>query len=145
MQMNEVVSIDKFKNGLRNAGLKYTPQRGLILSTLLAHGSLSNAEVANAVAGKVDRATVYRILAVFEDLKLIHRIWDGWKSKVELSDKFVAHHHHASCRECGQVLRIESDTLEKTLQGVVSQLLFTMDDHTVELRGLCQKCNKKAP
>lgn len=141
MQMTEVISIDKFKDGLRNAGLKYTPQRGLILSTLLERGSLSNTEVASAVEGKVDRATVYRILAVFEDLKLTKRIWNGWKSKVELSDTFVAHHHHANCRNCGQILRIESNVLEKTLHILASQLSFTMEEHTVELKGLCQKCN----
>lgn len=138
--MNTETNAEDFKSGLKNAGLKYTPQRGLILGALFAKGSLTNAEIAMAVEGRVDRATVYRTLAVFEDLKLIKRIWTGWKSKVELSDAFVAHHHHASCRVCGQILRIESESLEKALRLIADQLSLTMEDHTVELRGLCQNC-----
>lgn len=131
---------DNFKKALSHARLKYTPPREKVFMTLVENGAQTNAEIANRLAGIVDRATVYRTLESFERIHLIKRIWNGWKSNVELSDLFVAHHHHATCDNCGQSLRLESDALEKVLQALAKKHAFTMKDHSVELRGLCKDC-----
>lgn len=132
--------LNNFERKLAQAGLKVTAQRKLIFITLLEHGALTTPEIATLVSDKVDRATVYRVLEVFEEIRLVDRIWDGWKSKLELSDAFIAHHHHATCSNCGKGMRVESPELENVLRSVAKDFDFTMKSHVVELYGVCESC-----
>lgn len=138
--MNNEQHLTNFKRKLAYVGLKVTNQRKLIFLTLLENAPLTTPEIADLANGKVDRATVYRIVELFEEIRLVNRIWDGWKSKLELSDAFIAHHHHATCSGCGKGFRIESNKLEDVLQSIAQDIQFTMDSHTVELYGLCRGC-----
>lgn len=138
---NEQQIKENFHGVLKKHGLKNTPQRNHVLDVLLENGSLSNAEIADKLKGIVDRATVYRIISLYEKMHLINRIWNGWKSKVELNEQFVAHHHHATCTRCGSTLRVVSDRLEKVLSELAAEINFSMSSHIVELSGKCKKCN----
>lgn len=139
--MNTAELLDRFKEALAHSGLKYTSQRKIIFTALIKNGTFTNAELAKHVSKDVDKATVYRTIDMFEKIHLVNRIWNGWKSKIELSDLFVAHHHHASCSECGVTLRIESDQLEAAIALVAKDLSFTMTSHVLELSGICKNCN----
>lgn len=138
--MDNLQPIDNFSRKLAHVGLKVTRQRRLVFMALLEKGALTTPEIATLLSASVDRATVYRTLETFEKIKLVDRIWDGWKSKIELSDAFITHHHHATCSSCGKGMRIESDELENTLRSIANGLKFTMNSHTVELYGLCESC-----
>lgn len=139
--MENAQPIENFGRKLAHVGLKLTQQRTLVFQVLLEQGALTTPEIATLLSGKVDRATVYRTLETFEEIKLVDRIWDGWKSKIELSDAFITHHHHATCSNCGKGVRIESDKLENALRAIATELKFTMSSHTVELYGLCESCS----
>lgn len=138
--MENTQPIENFRRKLAHVGLKLTRQRRLIFMALLEKGALTTPEIAALLSGSVDRATVYRTLETFEEIKLVDRIWNGWKSKIELSDAFITHHHHATCSKCGKGIRIESDELENTLRSIAKELKFSMHSHTVELYGFCETC-----
>lgn len=131
---------ENFHGALKKHGLKNTPQRNHVLDVLLENGALSSAEVADKLKGTVDRATVYRIIALYENMHLVTRLWNGWKSSLELSEQFVAHHHHATCTKCGTTLRVESNSLEEVLSKLADDLDFSIKSHIVELSGYCQQC-----
>src|SRR2546421_5552224 len=98
-------------------------------------------ELVAACNGQVDRASIYRTIALFERLGIVQRLQIGWKYKLELSDAFHHHHHHLTCSNCGKVIPFEEDTaLEKRLHVLANSKNFTMQGHQLEIQGLCQNC-----
>lgn len=131
---------ENFHSALKKHRLKNTKQRNSVLDVLLENDDLSNSEIANKLSGIVDRATVYRIVDLYEKMNLVNRIWTGWKSKIELSDRFVAHHHHATCKRCNRSFRVESEELESVISHLANELKFNMTSHTMEIGGICKNC-----
>ena len=93
----------------------------------------------------IDRASVYRTVALFEVLDIVQRLQIGWKYKLELSDQYAPHHHHASCMRCGKIFGLPEDTiLEERLKQLAANLSFVPQDHQLEIRGLCSVCRIQA-
>ena len=100
-------------------------------------------EVVAACAGRADRASVYRTIAVFERLGIVQRLQIGWKHKLELSDAFHRHHHHLTCHRCGRTFALPEDRqLEKRLALLAGSQDFTMQGHQLEIQGICKNCSK---
>lgn len=94
-----------------------------------------------AKSADVDRASVYRTVALFEALGIVQRLQIGWKYKLELSGDFVHHHHHLSCLQCGRIIALPEDTvLEKRLHALANTQNFLSQDHQLEIKGLCADC-----
>jgi len=127
---------------LKTRGFKLTRQRRLVFDALAKSGPVSNARLGDELQNALDRATVYRTIELFERIGVVQRIWTGWKSQVELSEAFVPHHHHAVCRICGAHIEINSIGLEKELRQLAGELQFTLEDHSVDLIGVCKNCSK---
>lgn len=130
---------------LKSNGYSLTQARKTVFLALLDKEPQTIAELANSVSKEVDRASVYRIVALFEQLGIAERLQMGWKYKIELSDTFAAHHHHITCVRCGLVQTFEeSTTLEFELKQLAAEAGFRETGHQVELRGLCQTCQTQA-
>jgi len=98
-------------------------------------------EVQQQLNGKVDRASVYRTIYLFETRGIIKRVLIGWKHKFELSEAFINHHHHATCIVCGKVIKIDEDQfVEKQLNIIADSINFKLTEHSLELRGTCSSC-----
>ena len=94
-----------------------------------------------AKCGAIDRASVYRTIALFEQLGIVQRLTIGWKYKLELSDRFQAHHHHLICKTCGAIISLPEDkTLEYWVQRVTGSYHYSLLSHQLEIRGLCPNC-----
>jgi Fur family ferric uptake transcriptional regulator len=93
--------------------------------------------------GKVDRATVYRTVELFERLGIVHRLNIGWKYKIELTDVFTGHHHHFYCTNCGRMFDVpENPMLETMIETVAAKTAFSPRGHQLEIYGLCPNCSK---
>jgi Fur family transcriptional regulator, ferric uptake regulator len=126
---------------LRTNGYSLTNARKTIFLALLDKEPQTMAEIANSVSKEVDRASVYRVITLFEKLGIVERLQLGWKYKIELSDTFAAHHHHITCVQCGRVqIFEESSTLGFELKQLASEAGFKETGHQVELRGVCADC-----
>ncbi len=91
----------------------------------------------------VDRASVYRTIALFEQLSIVQRLQIGWKYKLELSDQFHHHHHHLTCLQCGKVIPLPEDReLETRLRMIAAHERFKIKGHQIEIQGLCESCRK---
>lgn len=129
---------------LRDNGYSMTAARKEVCALLWEQEPLSMHELTARSKGKLDRASLYRTIDLFERLGLVERIYIGWKYKVELSDIFAHHHHHISCLECGKIVAItEEDEIEKLIQGLAEKHGFTAQGHQLEVRGLCEQCSAK--
>ena len=91
----------------------------------------------------VDRASVYRVIALFEQLGIVQRLQTGWKYKLELTEPFHAHHHHATCLQCGRTFVAPvPESVERHLQHAAAEIGFQLEHHQIELQGNCADCQK---
>lgn len=96
-------------------------------------------ELAERASG-VDRASVYRTVALFERLGIVQRLNTGWKYKIELTDKFAEHHHHLTCTHCGRTITMNESELEVLISKLAAHHNFAPTSHQIEIQGLCERC-----
>lgn len=126
---------------LHEHGQSLTRPRQIVFEALRQHDNLTISELVTACRGRIDRASVYRTVGVFEALGVVQRLQIGWKYKLELSDRFTDHHHHATCNRCGAITPlVEDSSLEKQLIAIANSHGFVHQSHQLEIRGLCAAC-----
>lgn len=125
---------------LKSNDLSVTKQRVLVFEMLEGREPVSMYELYELAKGHLDRASLYRIINIFEQRGIVRRINIGWKYKIELSDKFAEHHHHLSCLKCGRIVAISEHELEDFIAGISRNHNFTPVDHEIEVQGYCDKC-----
>jgi Fe2+ or Zn2+ uptake regulation protein len=141
MSQNEKILL---QNVLTDYGYSMTKARQTVFDLLNTPEPQSMAELTKKAVGRLDRASVYRNIALFEELGIVHRIYIGWKYKLELSDSFLAHHHHLSCLKCGKVVDIHDDALvDEFIKKVTEQFGFIPKRHQLEVDGVCAACQQK--
>ncbi len=133
-----------FATALRQQGHSLTKSRQMVYEALQGKEPLSMHELV-ATCRSTDRASVYRTITLFESLGIVQRLQIGWKYKLELSDMFHAHHHHATCVVCGRMFVLPEDSnIEKQLHALAARLQFELQKHQVELEGRCSSCRSTA-
>ncbi|MEK7059320.1 MAG: transcriptional repressor [Patescibacteria group bacterium] len=134
--------LEQLRVTLKQRGQSFTKARQIIFAALQDKEPQTMHEIILACRGKVDRASVYRSIAVFEQIGIIQRLQIGWKYKLELSDSFHNHHHHLTCNNCGKTTRLpEDEQLERRLDGLARSQNFVMQGHQLEIQGRCQDCS----
>ena len=128
---------------LKKQGFRITLPRQEIFN-ILRNYPLTVREISQTLKTKnilVDLASVYRSLELFKQMGIVQEIdlGDGMK-RYELirQDK---HHHHFVCNNCGTIKDISSKIEEKMMKDIQSKTKFLIQDHSLEMFGLCQKCN----
>jgi len=136
---------NQLQNLLKANGCSLTAPRKIVFVALQHEEPQSMHDIVAACHDKVDRASVYRTIQLFEQLGVVQRLQIGWKYKLELSDKFSTHHHHLSCIKCGRTIAIDEDiALEKRMRLLAKTHDFLPQDHQLEIRGLCKLCQAKS-
>lgn len=134
-------ALQKLKTKLQEHGYSLTRPRQNVFIALLDHEPQSMPQLIARIGDKVDRASIYRVVAVFEKAGIAHRLSTGWKYKLELTDDFNHHHHHLTCLSCETVFSIpEDEEIEKLINAMASQKGFKATAHLLEIRGLCATC-----
>ncbi|HSX17983.1 MAG TPA: Fur family transcriptional regulator [Candidatus Saccharimonadales bacterium] len=122
-----------------------TKPRKAVFDLLLNQKPQSMQVIVGRAKDKVDRATVYRTLQLFEQLGIVQRLNIGWKYKYELSDVFQGHHHHFHCTNCGTTFSLEPNAmLETMIDTVAAKSDFAPRGHQLEIYGLCADCKRRA-
>jgi Fe2+ or Zn2+ uptake regulation protein len=135
-----------FLKVLRDNGYSKTRTRTYIFDLLLNTEPQSMHMLIDASKGKVDRVSIYRTIALFEQLDIVQRINVGWKYKIELSSTFLAHHHHMTCLSCGCVITIQNnEAFEDIIQALSQANEFTLTYHQLEIQGYCSNCKTGNP
>jgi Fe2+ or Zn2+ uptake regulation protein len=135
---------DEIATVLRDNGLSVTKQRLFVFDLLVGKEPLTMYELYDLAKGQLDRASLYRIITVYEKLGIVQRINIGWKYKIELSDKFADHHHHLTCLKCQKIIPISEQELESFISGLADSHKFKPTEHQVEVQGYCESCSDVA-
>jgi len=136
--------ISNFRQIVTSNGYRLTDAREATFRLLISSEPQSIREIlVKAKRNNVDRVSVYRNIELFEKIGIVHRIYIGWKYKLELSDEFVAHHHHLSCLDCGKIIDIEDEKhLNEFIDGIAANVGFMPRRHIFEIDGYCKSCQK---
>ncbi len=149
MPINE----EKFKEMLKERGLKVTTQRLLVLEVLADHQDqhLTAEDIFEMVREdypEIGLATIYRTLQLLQEMQLVDRInLDDGCERYEIGELFLGvethHHHHLICRTCGAVIPYKLDLLDTLEQRVEAETGFHVEDHELKIYGQCRACREK--
>ena len=132
--------MNSLETALKTHGFSVTRSRQTVFRALQGHEPQTMHELILACS-PMDRATIYRIIMLFERLGIVQRLQIGWKYKLELSDQFHDHHHHMTCTRCGQSFALpEDETLESRLRALAANTGFVPSSHQIEIKGVCRNC-----
>ncbi|MBP7807502.1 transcriptional repressor [Candidatus Saccharibacteria bacterium] len=133
-----------FRGKLRANQQSVTAARLAVFRALCKHETVTMQRLVRSLANSADRASVYRSVALFEQLGIVQRIQVGWKYQLELSDNYNPHHHHIHCSECGRLSALpEVTALEEMIKKIARNAGYSLTSHQLELTGRCSKCSHK--
>ncbi len=128
---------------LHAKGYRVTPQRLIVLDAVCAcheHGTLAAVQAAvNEMDPTIDRSTIYRALAVLQEVGLVVEAEIGGTGKVyQIAGE--ADHLHLVCLSCGQVLMVNLNEVASLLQHFRDAFGFDVQADHLVLKGFCQDC-----
>jgi len=128
---------------LKGNRYKLTPQRKAVLRVLNSSQThLTPAAVYERVKKLNPRfslVTVYRTLNILVDLGLICEIRTGANSKSYAAGNPVTH-GHLICNNCGKVVDFEDYDIGELLEELSAASGYVINDHRLDLYGLCPEC-----
>ncbi len=135
------------QNELNQKGLRLTrPRREVTAILNEAKTPLSPQTIHQRAKEKnceVSLVSVYRTLDLLSELDLVRRVHsqDGCHGYVLSSP---GHHHYLVCRQCGKAVEfIGSDDLTNFIKRIADQTGYSIDEHILQLYGLCQHCQEE--
>lgn len=125
---------------LLNHKKRNTPTKQLVFDLLNNHNAMTTKELIAKTSPQVNETTLYRVLRQFYELKIIKETVINGVRKIELSEKFNAHHHHLICVRCGDISTINDMKLEQYLKLLAKRRGYIHLDHSFEIQGICPAC-----
>lgn len=145
--------MDLFEQGLENEWLRQLGERGnrltaprraivrILCRSRRALEPLALFDAVRADAPGVGLVTVYRTLEALEELGLVQRIHESSGCRRYLRAP-QGHEHVLLCRRCGQAELFDGDDLEPLFAQVAARWGYAIEDHWLQLFGLCPECRK---
>jgi Fur family ferric uptake transcriptional regulator len=134
------------EEALREAGFRAGGARAAILDLMAGQDCCASAQDIHGSLRENGRsvgiASVYRVLEVLSDLRLVQRVdvGDGI-ARFEPASAGGDHHHHVVCDDCGKVEPFSDSSLERAIARTSERLGYSVDAHEVVLRGECDDCS----
>src|SRR5580704_15927461 len=135
---------------LASRGVRITAQRRLLVGIIQDSPKHLDAarllEIARKQDGDIDRATVYRTIALLkghgliDELDLMHI--EGEKHYYEA--KTNRDHCHMACFRCGAIMEYASSSFEKLKGEMAAQSGFQIRVVRLEVGGVCRRCRKSS-
>jgi Fur family ferric uptake transcriptional regulator len=133
---------------LERAGFRRTaPRRALAELITAQEGHFTAAGLVTEARARrigVGRATVFRTLEALESLDLVERLDlpSGEHAYVACER---SHHHHVVCSRCGRSSEIDDAGLKAVVHQIAKRTGYRVDEHRLELFGLCPACLAEQP
>jgi Fur family ferric uptake transcriptional regulator len=136
-------SVEEMTQALRQAGYRLTQPRLAVLQVLQENnGYLSPTEIhelGRVIYPSLGLVTVYRTLEMLDELGLARRV-HGQGNCHGYARVNNARGHYLVCHQCGQVTEFPCEGMEGVIEAVQRRSGFTVEEHLLELVGLCPAC-----
>jgi len=131
---------------LKENDLKHTKQRVRVLEEIaMDNVAISQPELEKKLGKEIDRVTLYRILNVYEDKGILHRIMDlnGTANYAICSSSCTAEHHHDehvhfNCTNCHKIYCLDVRVPQVKMPTGFSAVALNSTAY-----GVCEKCNAR--
>jgi len=141
-----VSRVDQWIEKMQSVGCRITGPRYIVAEILSqSDKALSAQEVfekARQNYPTLGLVSVYRTVDKLEELGLIQRVHQSDKCQAYTA-AFSGHEHLLVCTSCGLVEFFKGDDLTPLVSRVEKESGFVVDDHWLQLFGLCKKCQAK--
>jgi Fur family ferric uptake transcriptional regulator len=130
---------------LKKAKLKQSQQRESVLRALLEGPKYATLDQvtrrAQAKDASIGGSTVYRAMKVFIEAGLAkeHRFLYG-RTCFEHGLDADGQHDYLVCKQCGKVQEFSNPLIQAVQEKVSKELDFKLQEHRVELYGVCSEC-----
>jgi len=135
----------KQREVLHSCGFRATSKKITILDALKkATRPLNVVELYNEIGhSTLDQVTLYRNLEAFVSSGLVRRV-DLQRGRAHYYELAEEHHHHLVCEQCGKVKDIDICNIEYVSKRALKQSkeFVSVENHVLELTGLCKPCAK---
>jgi Fur family transcriptional regulator, ferric uptake regulator len=125
--------------------LKKTGPRLRVLSMMAEKNTATSQPDLEGIMSDVDRVTLYRILNVFEEKGIIHKVFDlnGTANYAICTSNCQEHHHHDehlhfNCTQCNKVYCLN----DLSLPAFNLPPGFKAEAFTLYATGVCPQCSK---
>jgi Fur family transcriptional regulator, ferric uptake regulator len=147
---NNIITRPSLMEELHERGVRMTAQRRVLVSIIQDSPRHLDAatllKIAKQKDSAVDRATVYRTIALLKNLGLIDELdlmhLEGEKHYYEA--KTNRDHCHMACFQCGAIMEYASSSFERLKQDIAKRSGFQIRVVRLEVGGLCERCRKAA-
>ena len=133
---------DKVFAYLQNKNARVTKHLKAIINSIASYSSPVDAKTIYnelRLSGQtIDLSTIHRILDKLHSLGVIDSLYGEKANYYELSSKFLPHHHHFTCIECGKITDIDSCMIDPILDKIDD--IGTPISHSFEIKGICNRC-----
>jgi Fur family peroxide stress response transcriptional regulator len=128
----------------RKHGLALTIQRRAILENLAGRNDHPTADqlydsIKDQLKG-VSKTTVYRILETLVSVGVIRKVSNP--ESISRFDADTSRHHHLICVECGTVIDIHDEELNRLELPECFKSDFEFHDYSINFSGRCSRCRK---
>jgi Fur family transcriptional regulator, ferric uptake regulator len=140
-----MLSEERILRQLSQAGYRITrPRRAVVRALLEGESSSSAAQVherARSHCPGIGLVTIYRTLELLSEEGFVRRIHsqDGCHGYAPTQR---GHWHHIVCRHCGAAVEFKGCDLSPFLNRLSQETGYTIEEHLLELVGLCANCQK---
>lgn len=139
--------LDRFREGLKQSGVKLTHQRLEVYQELAKSGEHPDAETlfrrVRERLPTISLDTVYRTLWLLLDLGLITTL--GPSRVGTRFDANLNSHHHFVCSRCGMTRDFYSEEFDRLEVPLTAKSYGHVQTTRVEVRGVCLECAGKKP
>ena len=137
---------DAVASRLRAAGQRYTSGRRELVDLLATAARPATIPELLQRNPSLPQSSAYRNLVVLAECGVVHRLVSSdERSRYELAEDLIGHHHHLICTSCGRVddftvsPRMER-SLEVALERAVAGTGFHAAAHRLDVIGTCASC-----
>jgi Fur family ferric uptake transcriptional regulator len=127
--------------------LRPTRERFLLLEEIMKTNGHFDADelfaTLNAKGLKASRATVYNTLDLLVSCGLISKYRFGENHSRYEKAFGRPRHDHLICLECGEIIEFVSEKLDRIQKEVCEEKKFKLKNSTLQIFGICAKCQKK--
>lgn len=132
---------------LEKHGMDNTPNRLRVLEIVGGNKSpLTAQEVFDTLSRtqNVNRVTIYRILELFVENKLLERISGGDRAfRYGLKDRpGEKNHPHFYCTHCGSMECLTSESIQLNMEPLKRSFAGTIEKVEIRVDGICRTCLK---